>query len=216
MGYILYKHTTPSNKLYIGITSNSVERRWSNGREYKNNPHFYNAILKYGWENIKHEILLTGLTKEKAEWWEKRLIKKYNSTDPKYGYNISLGGNAQGKHSKKTKERISMAAKGRSLSTQWRRNISKGLQGHEVSNLTREKIGLSNSNPSKKVREHYRRGRNSWKVYSGIQCIETGKVYQTIREAMKDNHVGQRNIIRDCTGVPSRKLDRLHWRYIYD
>ena len=71
MNYTLYKHTTPSNKVYIGITSMKVKKRWCGGRGYRHNPHFYKAILKYGWGNIKHEILLTGLTKEKAEWGER-------------------------------------------------------------------------------------------------------------------------------------------------
>jgi predicted GIY-YIG superfamily endonuclease len=26
--YIVYKHTTPSNKVYIGITGRTAERRW--------------------------------------------------------------------------------------------------------------------------------------------------------------------------------------------
>lgn len=73
--YTLYKHTTKSGKVYIGITSRKPEYRWRNGKAYKNNKYFYNAILKYGGNNIKHEILLTGLSKEKAEWWEKKLIK---------------------------------------------------------------------------------------------------------------------------------------------
>ena len=28
MNYTLYKHTTPSNKVYIGITSMGVKKRW--------------------------------------------------------------------------------------------------------------------------------------------------------------------------------------------
>ena len=54
--YVVYKHTTPSGKVYIGITGLKPERRWRNGNGYKDNEHFYRAILKYGWDNIKHEI----------------------------------------------------------------------------------------------------------------------------------------------------------------
>ena len=42
--YIVYKHTTPSNKIYIGITSCGVERRWQKGKNYKHNKYFTNAI----------------------------------------------------------------------------------------------------------------------------------------------------------------------------
>lgn len=29
--YTVYKHTTPSGKVYIGITGQKPERRWQNG-----------------------------------------------------------------------------------------------------------------------------------------------------------------------------------------
>ena len=32
--YIVYMHTTPSGKRYIGITAQTVERRWQNGFGY--------------------------------------------------------------------------------------------------------------------------------------------------------------------------------------
>lgn len=61
--YTVYKHTTPSGKVYIGITGRAVEKRWENGSGYKSNKYFYSAIKKYGWDNIKHEIVCTGLSK---------------------------------------------------------------------------------------------------------------------------------------------------------
>lgn len=45
--YCVYKHVSPSNKVYIGITSKNPLRRWENGNGYKNNKYFYRAILKY-------------------------------------------------------------------------------------------------------------------------------------------------------------------------
>ena len=56
--FTVYKHTTPNNKLYIGITSRRPQTRWANGFGYRNNEYFFNAISKYGWDNIKHEIYL--------------------------------------------------------------------------------------------------------------------------------------------------------------
>lgn len=60
--YVVYKHTTPSGKVYVGITGQKPARRWQNGYGYKDNEHFYRAIRKYGWENIKHEIVCAGLS----------------------------------------------------------------------------------------------------------------------------------------------------------
>ena len=65
--YIVYKHTSPSGKVYIGITSRTPEARWGkDGVEYKLNKHFWNAIQKYGWDNFDHEILCTNLNYEDA------------------------------------------------------------------------------------------------------------------------------------------------------
>ena len=92
--YTVYKHTAPNGKVYIGITKINPLRRWRNGYGYKGQEYFYRAILKYGWDNFKHEILYTGLTKEQAQAKEIELIELYKATDSDYGYNIHKGGNA--------------------------------------------------------------------------------------------------------------------------
>ena len=92
--WCVYKHTTPSGKVYIGITSQKPERRWRNGNGYKHGKcvAFWNAIKKYGWDNITHEILEKNLSNEDACEKEKQYIKQYQSTNPKFGYNIASGG----------------------------------------------------------------------------------------------------------------------------
>ena len=90
--YSVYKHTTPNNKVYIGITGIKPEYRWKKGYGYHNHSYFFNAIKKYGWDNIKHDILYIGLTKQEAEKIETELIAKYDSTNKTKGYNICLGG----------------------------------------------------------------------------------------------------------------------------
>lgn len=81
--FIVYKHICPNDKIYIGITSQAAPKRWRNGEGYKQNKHFYSAILKYGWDNIKHEILFENLSKKQACEIEKRLIAEYDSTNRK-------------------------------------------------------------------------------------------------------------------------------------
>lgn len=107
--YTVYKHTNKLNdKVYIGITFRQPEARWGNGNGYYSNKHFYNAIKKHGWnEGFKHEIIATNLSKEEAEKLEIELIQKYNSTNPKNGYNINLGGCSNGQHSEETRNKIS-------------------------------------------------------------------------------------------------------------
>lgn len=88
--YSVYKHTTPSGKVYIGITSMKPQDRWAAG--YKCCRAFNAAIQKYGWNNITSEILFSDMNREDACSKEIELIAYYNSTDSQYGYNISKGG----------------------------------------------------------------------------------------------------------------------------
>jgi hypothetical protein len=98
--YTVYKHTAPNGKVYIGITSLPPEHRWNKGRGYSNNYHFFNAIIKYGWDNITHAVLHSGLAQEDALHIEAQLIAQYHSDDPQYGYNNSAGGTVPTKRQK--------------------------------------------------------------------------------------------------------------------
>jgi len=95
--FCVYKHTFPNGKMYIGITSKTPNNRWENGTGYtkQHQPVMYYAIQKYGWNNVKHEILFTDLTEEQAKLKEQELIKQLHTFihDKKSnGYNMTLGG----------------------------------------------------------------------------------------------------------------------------
>lgn len=97
-GYFVYLHTINKTisgyqhkKYYVGIT-NDIDRRWANNGENYKRQIFYNAIQKYGWENIRHKILFKNLSKDDAMKKEKEMIIKYNSKLGKDGYNVSDGG----------------------------------------------------------------------------------------------------------------------------
>ena len=166
--WAVYKHTSPNGKVYIGITSKKPNMRWRNGNGYLSNKHFSNAINKYGWDNITHEVLYEGLTKEEACQLEKSLIQEYKSYDCSYGYNGSLGGEGflmteeqrlarsgenhplYGTHrSAETKAKLSKASKGKpsplkgiKLSPERVRKNSESHKGltHKCSDLGREHI----------------------------------------------------------------------------
>lgn len=92
MLYTVYMHIAPNGKKYIGITCQDPSRRWRNGSGYKKNRHFFAAINKFGWKNIRHEVLFEGLTEAEAKEREIEMIAFFRSNDPKYGYNITAGG----------------------------------------------------------------------------------------------------------------------------
>jgi hypothetical protein len=163
--YYIYKHTTPNNKVYIGKTTNYM-RRWNNGNGYKNNTYFYRAIQKYGWKNISHEIIASGLSSEEADKLEIKLISEYNSTDYRYGFNNTAGGDGclgfspseitrekrriamTGKRtgykmSEETKEKIRQKAIGRKLSEETKIKISEAGKGRKHTEESKNKISAS-------------------------------------------------------------------------
>lgn len=77
----LYRHITPSGKVYIGITSQKPEYRWNNGNGYLNSrkTKLKSSIIKYGWDNIKHEVLFTNLDEDTAKRLEVELIRHYKN-----------------------------------------------------------------------------------------------------------------------------------------
>lgn len=92
MTHCIYKHTFPDGKVYIGQTqSGAAERRWKkNGEGYKKSPKVYEAIKRFGWDNVKHEILEDGIDEDRIDERERYYIDQYDSV--KNGYNMSLGG----------------------------------------------------------------------------------------------------------------------------
>lgn len=112
--FIVYMHKNIINgKAYIGMTS-QPEKRWK-PYSYKRCPAFNSAIQKYGWENFEHIILADGLSKEEAQKMEVEMIKKYNTRNKEYGYNLAHGGecNMLGyKFTDEQRSRLSEARKG--------------------------------------------------------------------------------------------------------
>lgn len=150
--YTVYMHISPSDKRYIGITHLKPTYRYGkNGNGYKRCTVFYRAIQKYGWDNFKHIIVCSNLSKEDACNKEQELISEYKTNNPKYGYNCSLGGESGSYGYKPTPEvraKISAANKGRIVSAETRRKIglanSVALKGRTVPDEVRQKISEHN------------------------------------------------------------------------
>lgn len=165
----IYVHIIPkelsgytNDKYYIGITSQPLERRWGvSGHRYKRHSLFWNAIQKYGWNNIKHILLLDNLTHQEACLIEIELIKKYNTTNREFGYNLTYGG--EGSLGYLHSEEVRAKMKGR---TSW-------CKGKKLSLETRAKISKNHWDSS---------GLNSPKRRSVI-CLNNLKVFDLITEA---------------------------------
>lgn len=141
--WVVYKHTTPSGKMYFGITHQKPINRWGrNGNGYRSNKHFYNAIQKYGWDNISHEIIAECADQKTAESIERKLIMEFKSYDTRYGYNKALGGHALSNESRK---KISETRK--------ERGIVPWTYGKHHSEETKRKISLAHTGLRYKMSE---------------------------------------------------------------
>lgn len=158
MSYVVYCHTAPNGKKYIGATSMRPERRWRGGEGYKRCRAFYDAIQEFGWGQFKHDILLSGLSRAEAHAKESEYIEKYNTLSPN-GYNLETGGTRDKSVCQEAKERQSASHKNPSDDT--RRKISEALKGRALSHETKEKIGNASRGRSlsAEAREKIRRSR---------------------------------------------------------
>ena len=117
--WCVYVHIFPNGKKYFGITSKTPNARWENGTGYSqtNQPVMYNAIQKYGWENIEHKILFENLTLKEACAKEQELIAKFKTNCCRYGndfgYNMTDGG--EGTFGHKAGEKVAQINRNRML-----------------------------------------------------------------------------------------------------
>lgn len=228
--YSVYIHTFPNGKRYIGVTSWKPELRWgTNGCNYKN-PYMINAIKKYGWDNITHEIVAKNLTVDQASQMEIELIQKYNSADKRYGYNISLGGIESKICSEQTKEKLRQANLGKIMSEESKKKISDFQRGQKRTDKTRlnmsiaQKKSFANGNnamhspearakAAKKLKgrkvSEYAIKKASEAKYHPVENMQTGVVYPSIKAACEDTGLNRSTIIRHCNGTIKNKK----WRY---
>lgn len=130
--FCVYIHVSPVSKVYVGITSQTTKRRWrDHGEGYKKQKHFYNAILKYGWESFLHNIVFKDLDFNEAKEKEIELIKLFKSDDRRYGYNATPGGDNRTGHShtEETKRRLAEIQRGRKYSEDAKRKMSLAKKG---------------------------------------------------------------------------------------
>ena len=155
--YRVYVHVCPNGKRYVGATTATKPKyRWGkNGENYQYNKHFYSDILKYGWDNITHEVFEVDSAEEMYRK-EVELISFYHSNDPEYGYNNSVGGECSHlgcRHSEETRKKMSQSMKGKHhkpFSEETKRRMSEAHKGKPHSEETKRKISESHRGKSHK------------------------------------------------------------------
>lgn len=188
--YCVYKHTCPNGKVYIGLTGRNPKVRFQNGSGYRNNPHFQQAIKKYGWDNIEHSILQSGLDREKAMEAEKAYIAEFQSFDPRFGYNMTYGGESGPKHTEYVKKDISQKLKSYYSTPEHRAEAVKRATGHHHSAETKKKMSEAHKNPNENLREKLRIASAGRKYPNRAGTPHTEQAKKKISETKKGKHFG--------------------------
>lgn len=200
MIYTIYLHRNKiNNKIYVGQTIQTPEKRWKNGNGYKSCTLFYKAIQKYGWNNFEHIILeQKEMTPQEANEKENYYIKKYDSKNIEKGYNINDGGYQ------------TLSPKAEPAAIKW-------MQEHPEFGLARAKDMLKwqKEHPEeilKMRRENVKKATEARK--KSVQCVETGIIYESASEAARlVPKTSQSKICMVCRGQ-RKTCGGYHWKYV--
>lgn len=217
--YIVYLHINKINKkVYVGITHYTCNPniRWGNGLNYKGSVKFYNAILKYGWENFEH-IILCKTSRDKAIILERALIHFYKSKGN--SYNIAEGGEGSNSFSEDTRVKLSNKLKGRKRKPE---SINATVTSRKLKNnynrnpywLRRPMGGRNNPMFGKHLSEEVK----SKKYKKILQFNKNGefiKEYESIKAASVALSISSTNIVSALKGR-SKTAANYIWRYKYE
>ena len=156
----IYKITAPNGKSYIGqnLPGMHAKLKAKPGRvslslelyglkdrmkqHCKNNSNctlLKRCIKKYGWENMKVEVLLQ-CAQEQLNYYEQQMIKAWDTLAPN-GLNCTTGGEAGKRLSMETKQKIT---KGLKEYYEKHEHHNKGRPGHKHTEESKQKMSLNN------------------------------------------------------------------------
>lgn len=168
---VIYKYTNLINgKVYIGQTLNEKKRRekWNNLSAPYAGIYINRARAKYGLSSFSYETITEVLENDEdilrslLNTLEAKYISLYNSTDERFGYNLSSGG-GQGRHQIVTEEA--------------RANMSKAQKGlkKKMSDIGRKNISMAHRTPRpwtwKKVAQYDKDTGKLIKVWNSISEV---------------------------------------------
>lgn len=155
--YYVYMHQCPNQKRYIGVTSTTLDKRWKKGVGYIDNESFYSDIKKYGWDNIKHYKIAVVQDEHLARKIESLFIQRYKTTTKKNGYNRVSG----------------------EMIYEYDELLAEAYSPVEV-----DGCGIDMCEVKTTLQKDNNRKTNKGATYAKkVRCVETGEVFDNVREA---------------------------------
>lgn len=190
-----------NHKVYIGQSKNIRVRFYTHIYNCftlnKNHP-LYCAIRKYGINKFTFTIIKKTYD---LDLWEVFFIKLYNSANSEYGYNILTGREFPEYliNSVMKKREYTFKKRGYIYSPEMLRYMSDSRKGNKNvfygKHHNEETLKINREAHSKKV-----------------ICVETGKLYNSILDAAKENNLNSTYIGRCCNGI-AFTCGGYHWKF---
>ena len=184
-----------NGKIYIGQTRRNYLQRISEHFHRSDGcPLLKKAIEKYGKEKFIPQLLDVAYSQKEANFLERMWIRLYKTYEKTEGYNLSMGGSF-GSFNKETLAKMSESHKG------------------EKNNF----FGKRHSEETKKKMSADRKGRHANEKHPRarkVKCIETGEVFNCIKEAGEKSGANRHHISQVCLKQHGRKTaGGFHWEY---
>lgn len=207
MAYIYKIVNDINDKIYIGKTLETIEKRWKihchdAKKEYCQNRPLYRAIKKYGLEHFKIEKVeeVTDITilEDRERYW----IEYYGSF--KYGYNATKGGD--GRAYLDYDLIYKTWSKGYSI-----QETAQIIGCHEDSVV---KVLFLNNVAKKEIQQHSFKNINKPVCKIDPKTNQILKIYSSVRQAERENNI-QSHIPAVCKGK-RKTAGGFKWKYLDD
>lgn len=224
----------PNDKRYIGKTCRQLSKRQgANFKRYKRCTLLWNAIQKYGCENIKQVILFENETTNKEACniemffieFFKTNVNKYNN--PNYGYNLTSGGDGVSdwkpspkrykelcEHLKKYEAQKIQAIKSEDARNKMR--LAKlGKKRQPLSEEHKKKIAFANSKENMSEENHIRRSESKKKKVL-VTNNETGEklVFNSLEDVSEKFSVRCSSVTRWCKKLRNPSINYTFEYYV--
>lgn len=106
-----------NGKKYVGQTIQTVEKRFKQHKvDKRSGRHLHLSINSYGVNNFQVEEFMSCFDQSSLDFYETLAINTFNTMTPS-GYNLCKGGANKGEISESTREKMSLAKKGKPQTT---------------------------------------------------------------------------------------------------